>query len=309
MKLEVEIAGIKFRNPVLAASGTFGYGREYEELIDVKEIGGFVTKSITLEPTAGNPPPRICEVSGGMLNSIGLQNEGLECFIEEKMPFLRKIDTNVIVSIAGYKEEEYVEMAEALSTEKGICALELNLSCPNIKAQEGGNSGVLHFAQDEKKLYSVVGKVKKAAKLPVFVKLTPNVTDITILARAAECAGADALTIINTPLAMAVDIKERKPKLKSVMGGFSGPAIKPIALRMAWQVFRAVKIPILGVGGISSWEDAVEFMLCGASLVQIGTASFVEPRTLNDVVCGLEKYLEKNNFKSPKDLIGKLVLK
>lgn len=309
MKLEVEIAGVKFRNPVLAASGTFGYGKEYEELVDLKEIGGFVTKSITLAPTAGNPPPRICEVNGGMLNSIGLQNEGMECFIKEKLSFLKSLETNVIVSIAGYKEEEYVKMAEALGKEKGICALELNLSCPNIRDKEGGNSGVLHFAQNEKKLSSVVGKVKKISKLPVFVKLTPNVTDITILARAAEHAGADALTLINTPLAMAVDINERKPKLKSVMGGLSGPAIKPIALRMVWQVFCAVKIPIIGVGGISSWEDAVEFMLCGASLVQIGTASFVEPETLLRVVRGIEKYLGKNNFKSLKDLTGRLVLK
>lgn len=308
MKLEVEVAGIKFRNPVLAASGTFGYGREYEELVDVKEIGGFVTKSITLEPTAGNPPPRICEVTSGMLNSIGLQNEGLQCFIKEKLPFLIKLETNVIVSIAGYKEAEYVEVARALSKEKGICALELNISCPNIKDKNGGKSSVLHFGQDEKKLYSLVGKVKRSSNLPVFVKLTPNVRDITVLAQAAERAGADALTVINTPLAMAVDVNERKPKLKSILGGLSGPAIKPIALRMVWQVFSAVKIPIIGVGGISSWEDAVEFMLCGANLVQVGTASFVEPDTLRRVVCGIEKYLEKNDFKTPKDLIGGLLL-
>lgn len=307
MSLEVEVAKIKFKNQVIAASGTFGYGQEYEELVDLEKIGGIVTKSITLKPTAGNPPPRICEVDCGMLNSIGLQNEGLAYFLKEKLGFLKKVDTNVIVSIAGFKEEEYVELAQELSKEQGICAIELNLSCPNIRDKQGNSSQILHFGQDEEILYSLVKKVKKKSKLPIFVKLTPNVTDITLPAKAAEGAGADALTLINTPLAMAVDIDKKTPKLKLVTGGLSGPAIKPIALRMVWQVAQVVKIPIMGVGGITSFEDAIEFMLCGATLIQIGTALFLEPETLTEVIKGIEKYLKKHNLNSPVDLIGGLI--
>lgn len=309
MKLEVEIAEIKFKNQIIAASGTFGYGEEYKELIDIEKIGGIVTKSITLKPTSGNPPPRICEVESGMLNSIGLQNEGLASFLREKLTFLKKINTNIIVSIAGVKEKEYIELARQLSREDGICAIELNLSCPNIKDKAGGSSQVLHFGQDEKILYSLVKKVKKESKLPIFVKLTPNVTDITLPAKAAERAGADALTLINTPLAMAVDIEEKIPKLKSVTGGLSGPAIKPIALRMVWQVAQVVNIPIIGVGGIASAEDAIEFMLCGATLIQIGTAVFLEPEVLTRVIEEIEKYLKKHNLNSPGDLIGGLIIK
>jgi dihydroorotate dehydrogenase (NAD+) catalytic subunit len=309
MNLEVEVANIKFKNQVMAASGTFGYAQEYEELVDLEKIGGIVTKSITLEPISGNPPPRICEVACGMLNSIGLQNEGLPKFLEEKLPFLRKIGTNVIVSIAGLKAEAYVKMAQTLSKEEGICAIELNLSCPNIKNRRGRVLEILHFGQDEKTLYSLVKKVRKKSKLPIFVKLTPNVTDITFLAKAAEKAGADALTLINTPLAMAVDIHKKTPKLKSIMGGLSGPAIKPIALRAVWQVAQVVKIPIIGVGGISSWEDAIEFILCGATLIQIGTATFLNPDTLINVIEGIKTYLKKHNLNSPKDLIGDLIYK
>ncbi len=309
MKLEVEIAEIKFKNQIIAASGTFGYGEEYKELIDIEKIGGIVTKSITLKPTSGNPPPRICEVESGMLNSIGLQNEGLASFLREKLTFLKKINTNIIVSIAGVKEKEYIELARQLSREDGICAIELNLSCPNIKDKAGGSSQVLHFGQDEKILYSLVKKVKKESKLPIFVKLTPNVTDITLPAKAAERAGADALTLINTPLAMAVDIEEKIPKLKSVTGGLSGPAIKPIALRMVWQAAQVVNIPIIGVGGIASAEDAIEFMLCGATLIQIGTAVFLEPEVLTRVIEEIEKYLKKHNLNSPRDLIGGLIIK
>ncbi len=309
MNLKVEVAKIKFKNQVIAASGTFGYGEEYKELVDVEKIGGIVTKSITLKPTSGNPPPRICEVESGMLNSIGLQNEGLGSFLREKLNFLKKINTNIIVSIAGVKEEEYIELTRQLSREDGICAIELNLSCPNIKDKAGGSSQVLHFGQDEKILYSLVKKVKKESKLPIFVKLTPNVTDITLSAKAAERAGADALTIINTPLAMAVDIEEKIPKLKSVTGGLSGPAIKPIALRMVWQVAQVVNIPIIGVGGIASAEDAIEFMLCGATLIQIGTAVFLEPEVLIRVIKEIEKYLKKHNLNSPGDLIGGLIIK
>lgn len=309
MNLKVEVAKIKFKNQIIAASGTFGYGEEYKELVDVEKIGGIVTKSITLKPTSGNPPPRICEVESGMLNSIGLQNEGLGFFLREKLNFLKKINTNIIVSIAGVKEEEYIELTRQLSREDGICAIELNLSCPNIKDKAGGSSQVLHFGQDEKILYSLVKKVKKESKLPIFVKLTPNVTDITLSAKAAERAGADALTIINTPLAMAVDIEEKIPKLKSVTGGLSGPAIKPIALRMVWQVAGVVNIPIIGVGGIASAEDAIEFMLCGATLIQIGTAVFLEPEVLIRVIEEIEKYLKKHNLNSPRDLIGGLIIK
>ncbi len=309
MNLEVEVAKIKFKNQIIAASGTFGYGEEYKDLVDVEKIGGIVTKSITLKPTSGNPPPRICEVESGMLNSIGLQNEGLTSFLKEKVTFLKKINTNIIVSIAGVKEEEYIELTRQLNKEDGICAIELNLSCPNIKDKAGGSSGVLSFAQDEKILYSLVKKVKKESKLPIFVKLTPNITDITLPAKAAERAGADALTLINTPLAMAVDVEEKIPKLKSVTGGLSGPAIKPIALRMVWQVAQVVNIPIIGVGGIASSEDAIEFMLCGATLIQIGTAIFLEPEVLTRTIEQIEKYLKKHNLNSPRDLIGGLIIK
>ncbi|MFH1857194.1 MAG: dihydroorotate dehydrogenase [Candidatus Omnitrophota bacterium] len=305
---QIEVAGIKFKNPVIAASGTFGYGSEYSELVDLEKIGGFVTKSITLKPTSGNRSPRICEVAGGMLNSIGLQNEGLDYFLKEKLPLLRDVKTNVIVSIAGFNEKEYVEMAAVLNREKGICAIELNLSCPNVKDGKGGNTGVLHFAQDKKVLYSVVRNVKRKSKIPIMVKLTPNVTDITILAKTASDAGADALTLINTPLGMAVDINKKKPKIKSVIGGLSGPAIKPIALRMLWQAANAVKIPLIGVGGISTWEDALEFMLCGAALVQVGTASFIDPDTLVNIAEGIEKYAEKNNLESVQQIVGGLIL-
>lgn len=306
MKSEIEIANIKFRNPVIAASGTFGYGQEYKDFVDLEKIGGFVTKSVTLKPVHGNPPPRICETASGMLNSIGLQNEGLDYFLKKKLPFLKKLSTNVIVSLAGFKEREYVDMARCLGRIKGICALELNLSCPNVKDKKNTGRPILHFAQNQKILYSLVKKVKNSSKRPIFVKLTPNVADITVLAKTAEKAGADAVTLINTPLGMAVDIVKRKPKIKSITGGLSGPAIKPIALRMVWEVFKKVKIPIIGAGGIASYEDALEFILCGASLVQVGTASFVNPETLPDIVKGIEKYFREYKINSMRELIGGL---
>jgi dihydroorotate dehydrogenase (NAD+) catalytic subunit len=278
----VDIAGIKMKNPVMVASGTFGYGEEYSELIDLNKLGAIVTKSITLNPHPGNPPPRICETPAGMLNSIGLQNDGLKIFIEKQLPFLSKFDVPVIVNVAGETIDEYVEISRALSREPKVRGIELNISCPNVK------KGGMTFGIDPKAIKELIEEVRAATKLPLIAKLSPNVTDITVIAKAAVSAGADALSLINTVLGMAIDIKTKKPKLATVTGGLSGPAIKPIAIRMVWQVAQVVKVPLIGIGGIMTAEDAYEFLLAGASAVQIGTANFVDVYTPLKIIEGLK---------------------
>jgi len=266
----VNIAGIKMKNPVMVASGTFGFGEEYSEYFNLNKLGAIVTKSVTLKPRAGNPPPRICETPSGMLNSIGLQNEGVKVFLEKHLPFLSQFDTPVIVNVAGETIKEYVEVCKALSKEKKVAGIELNISCPNVK--RGGMS----FGVDPKCTGEVVRAARAATKLPLIAKLTPNVTDITVIAKAAVSAGADALSLINTVLGMAIDIKTKKPKLATLTGGLSGPAIKPIAVRMVWQAAQAVKVPIIGIGGIMTADDVQEFLLAGASAIQVGTANFID---------------------------------
>jgi len=279
--MAVDIAGIKLKNPVMVASGTFGYGEEYSELIDLNKLGAIVTKSVTLNPRPGNPPPRICETPAGMLNSIGLQNDGLKVFIEKQLPFLSKFDLPVIVNVAGETIAEYVEVARALSKEPKVKGIELNISCPNVK------KGGMTFGIDPKAVKELIEEVRAATKLPLIAKLSPNVTDITVIAKAAVSAGADALSLINTVLGMAIDIKTKKPKLATVTGGLSGPAIKPIAIRMVWQVAQVVKVPIIGIGGIMTAEDAYEFLLAGAKAVQIGTANFIDVETPLKIIEGL----------------------
>ncbi len=281
----IEIAGIKMKNPVMVASGTFGFGEEYSELYDLNRLGAIVTKSVTLLPREGNPPPRIVETPAGMLNSIGLQNDGLKVFLEKHLPYLSKFTVPVIVNVAGETLDEYVDVVKALSKENRVDGIELNISCPNVK------KGCMAFGIDPKLTEELVKAAKKASKKPIIVKLSPNVTDITVIAKAAEKAGADALSLINTIMGMAIDIKTKKPKLAMITGGLSGPAIKPIAVRMVWQVAQAVKVPVIGIGGIMTAEDAYEFMLAGASAVQVGTANFVDIESPLKIIEGLKKYI------------------
>jgi dihydroorotate dehydrogenase (NAD+) catalytic subunit len=298
--LTVEIAGIKMRNPVMTASGTFGYGEEYSSYLDLESLGGIVTKGLSLKPKAGNPMPRIIETPGGMLNAIGLQNVGIDNFIEEKLPFLRKIITPVIVNFFGNTEDEYADMAERLDGIPEVAGLEMNISCPNVK--QGG----IAFGSRPEAAYSVVRAVRESTMKPLIVKLSPNVTDIVEMARACEEAEADALSLINTLTGMAIDLRTRRPVLANVTGGFSGPAIKPIALRMVWQVAKAVKIPVIGIGGITSATDALEFMLAGATAVQIGTANFITPGIAGKIAADMERYLTENRISDIKELIGSM---
>lgn len=295
--LEIEIAGIKMKNPVIAASGTFGYGEEAGAFINLDKLGAIVTKTITLEPRDGNPPPRVAETPSGMLNSIGLQNKGIKDFIENRLPFLSKFKTPVIANIAGDTAKEYVELARLLNKEPGVKGLELNISCPNVK------KGGIHFGVDPNSSADLVKSVRRSTSLPVFVKLTPNVTDIAVIAKAAENAGADAVSLINTLLGMSIDIESRKSRLGTPTGGLSGPAIKPIAVRMVWEVAQAVKIPILGIGGIMTGEDAIEFFLAGASAVQIGTANFVDTQAPIRIIEEIENYLSKHNIEHYRELL------
>lgn len=301
--LEVEIDGIKLKNPVMTASGTFGYGEEFSPFIDLDKLGAMVLKGITLKPKMGNPPSRIIETPSGMLNSIGLQNVGVEMLIKEKLPYLKKFNTPVIINISGDTIEEYVELAKRLggvSEEKGIAGLEVNISCPNVK------KGGMVWGTDAKATYKIINNIRKTTSLPLIIKLTPNVTDIKTIAQAAEEAGADALSLINTLLGMAVDIDSRKPKLANISGGLSGPAVKPVALWMVWQVFQTVNIPVIGIGGIIKVEDALEFIIAGARAIEIGTANFVNPRVTIEIIEGIEKYLIENNIKDVNELVGSM---
>jgi len=287
MNLGVRIGSLELKNPVITASGTFGYGEEYAEFLDLSSLGAVVVKGLSLLPKEGNPPPRIVATASGMLNAIGLQNIGIERFIEEKIPFLRTYDTKVIVNFFGDSIEEYVAAAERLSSVEGIHGLEMNISCPNKQA------GWCIFGTDPKVTTQVVGAVRKATKLPLIVKLSPNVTDISLMARVAADAGADALSVINTLTGMVIDIKTRKPKLANRTGGLSGPAIKPVAVRMVYEVFKAVKVPVIGMGGIMHAEDAIEFLLAGATAVAVGTANFVNPRATIDILDGIMTYMKE----------------
>lgn len=297
--LSVEVAGIKFKNPVLVASGTFGYGQEYKDFLELDRVGGIITKTITLNKREGNPPPRIAEVTSGILNSIGLENEGVKYFVEKKLPFLKKINTNIIVSIGGETPEEYLKILEVLKLNSGFSAIEVNISCPNLKTEK-------IFSQDAKETYNLIRKIKKVTKIPIFVKLSPNVTDIAEIAKAAEQAGADGISLINTIFGMAVDINRRVPKLGSIYGGLSGPAIKPVALYSVWKVFNSVKVPVIGMGGIMNFSDALEFIICGASLVAVGTANFINPKISVEIVEGLREYLKRNKIKNIKEIVGSL---
>ena len=290
MNLEVNIGGLKLKNPVMTASGTFGYGEEYGEFVDLNRLGAVVVKGLSLKPKEGNPPPRVVETASGMLNAIGLQNIGIERFIGEKLPFLRRFDTAVIVNFFGDSVDEYAEAAERLSATEGIHGLEMNISCPNKQA------GWCIFGTDPKVTAQVVGAVRKKTALPLIVKLSPNVTDISLMAKVAMDAGADAVSLINTVTGMAIDIKTRRPRLANITGGLSGPAVKPIAVRMVYEVYRSLKIPIIGMGGIMNAADAIEFLIAGASAVAVGTANFVNPRATTEIIDGIIDYMEKEGI-------------
>lgn len=298
----VRIGLLRLQNPVLTASGTFGYGQEYADLVDLNRLGGIIVKGLSLNPRPGNMPPRTVETPCGLLNAIGLQNVGVENFIADKLPFLRNLSVPVIVNILGQDIKEYRKLAERLSNVEGIAALEVNISCPNVK------KGGVVFGTDYKAAARVTMAVREAARLPIIVKLSPNVTDIVSIARAVEEAGADAVSLINTLTGMAIDVETRRPRLHNVTGGLSGPAIKPVALRMVWQVAGAVKIPVIGCGGIMTAADALEFLIAGACAVQVGTANFVNPRATMEIISGIEEYLVRHNFKDVKSLVGSLIL-
>jgi dihydroorotate dehydrogenase (NAD+) catalytic subunit len=298
--LGVTLAGLNLKNPVMTASGTFGYAREFEALMDLNRLGAIVVKGLALKPVKGNPPPRIVETACGMLNAIGLENVGVDAFAADKMPFLRTLAPPIIANIYGTSVEEYAALAERLDGIDGVAAVEVNISCPNVKA------GGVVFGVDPVAAERVVRAVRERTRKPVIVKLSPNVTDISVIARSAEAGGADALSLINTITGMAIDIETRRPRLANITGGLSGPAIKPVALRMVWQVARTARVPVIGIGGIMRGEDAVEFLLAGATAVQVGTANFVNPRAALDIVAGIEAYLTRHGIGDVADIIGKL---
>lgn len=297
MNTEVTIAGVTFKNPVMTASGTFGSGMEYGKFVDLNSLGAVVTKGVASEPWPGNPTPRIAEVYGGMLNAIGLQNPGVKVFIERDIPFLEKYDTRIIVNVCGKTIEEYVDVVEKLG-DTSADMLEINVSCPNVK------EGAIAFGQNADALYHITSQVKKKAKQPIIMKLSPNVTDITEMARAAEAGGADALSLINTITGMKIDIHKRKFILANKTGGMSGPAIKPIAVRMVYQCANAVKIPIIGMGGIATGEDAVEFLMAGATAVSVGAMNFVNPYATREVIEGIENYMKQYDIQDIHEIIG-----
>lgn len=294
---EVTIAGVSFKNPVMTASGTFGSGMEYSDFVDLNRLGAVVTKGVANVPWEGNPTPRVAEVYGGMLNAIGLQNPGIDVFLERDIPFLQKYDTNIIVNVCGKTVSDYLDVVERLA-DAPVSMLEINVSCPNVK------EGAIAFGQKADSLYDITSQIRKKAKQPVIMKLSPNVTDIAEMARAAEAAGADAISLINTITGMKIDIHRKKFVLANKTGGLSGPAVKPIAVRMVYQAAQAVKIPIIGMGGIGSAEDAVEFLLAGASAIAVGAMNFVNPYTTVEVVEGIEAYMQQYGIKKVTDLIG-----
>jgi len=299
MGLSVSICGIEFKNPVTTCSGTFGSGREYGEFVDLNRLGAVTVKGVSAEPWKGNPPPRIAETYGGMLNAVGLQNPGVEAFLKNDLPFLKRFDTKVIVNVCGHSTAEYCSVVEMLS-DTAIDMLELNISCPNLSADGGG----LSFGTNRSSVSAVVSEVKRYAEQPLAVKLSPNVTDIAEIAKAAEAAGADGISLINTLLGMKIDLRSRKPLLGNGTGGLSGPAIKPVALRMVYDVYRAVKIPIIGMGGIMTGGDAVEFIFAGASMVGVGTANFADPCATVKVLDGIGRYMADNGINDINELIG-----
>ena len=305
--LSVNIGKLKLKNPVLVASGTFGYAQEFEDFINLKELGAIITKTITLKPRQGNPPPRTCETPCGMLNSIGLENPGLEVFINEKLLYLAKIGTPVIVSIASeYDPDEFVFLSRRLDKINKVAAIELNISCPNIKSAKRKTQSAKLISQDSETTYNLVKKVRKVTKKTLITKLSPNVTDIAEIALAAESAGSDAISLINTLSAMTIDTETRRPKIASISAGLSGPAVRPIAVRMVWEVYQKTKLPIIGMGGIIDTSSALEFFIAGATAVAVGTANFINPRITLEIIEGLKKYLQKNNINSIKKLIGSL---
>ena len=298
MNTKVKIAGVEFKNPVMTGSGTFGSGMEYGEFVDLNRLGAVVTKGVANVPWVGNPTPRVAEVYGGMLNAIGLQNPGIDVFIERDIPFLQKYDTKIIVNVCGRTEEDYIEVVEKLGNQSAVDMLEINVSCPNVK------EGAIAFGQKTEALYQITERVKKYAKQPIIMKLSPNVTDIGEMAKAAEAAGADAISLINTLTAMKIDIHRKTFAIANQTGGMSGPAIKPVAVRMVYQAAQAVKIPIIGMGGIANAEDAIEFILAGASAVSVGAMNFVNPYTTIEVIEGIEAYMHQYGVNDITELIG-----
>lgn len=297
--LSVTIGGISLKNPVITASGTFGYGDEYASLVDLNRLGAIIPKGISLNPIEGNPPPRIVETAAGVLNAIGLQNVGVEVFIREKLPFLKQYKTPVIINVFGYTVEEFSQLAQRFD-EEDIAGLEVNISCPNV--QEGG----FCFGHDPGMAFEVIHAVRRKTSLPVIAKLSPNVTDISMLVRSVQDGGANAISLINTLLGMAIDVESRKPKLGNVTGGLSGPAIKPVALRMVWQAATAARVPIIGIGGIVTARDALEFLIAGASAVEIGTAHFIYPRAALEVIDGIREYLTTHGIAHVAEIVGTL---
>jgi dihydroorotate dehydrogenase (NAD+) catalytic subunit len=298
MNLSVTIGSLKLKNPVMTASGTFGYGEEYSEFVDLNKLGAIVVKGISLKPMEGNPPPRIWETSCGMLNSIGLQNVGLKKLVEEKLPYLKQFNTPVIANILANTVQGYVQLSKALD-DSGVEGIELNVSCPNVK------KGGISFGTDKKTLVRLISKVRQSVKNAVLItKLSPNVSSIQEFAKIAEDSGSDAISLINTIPGMAIDVETRRPRLSNITGGLSGPAIKPVAVRMVWESYNAVKIPIIGMGGIMNAGDAIEFMLAGATAVAVGTANFINPRTVESIIAGIEDYFQRNTINDVKEIIG-----
>ena len=300
VQLNTKIGSLELKNPVMTASGTFGYGTEYADFMDISRLGAIIVKGTTLNPRQGNPYPRMAETPSGMLNAVGLQNKGVDYFVDHIYPEVRKIGTAIIVNVSGSCIDDYVQTSSIINTLEDIPAIELNISCPNVK--QGG----MAFGVNPESAAQVVSAVRKAYDKTLIVKLSPNVTDITEIARAVEGAGADSVSLINTMLGMAIDAEKRKPILSTITGGMSGPAVKPVALRMVWQTAKAVKIPVIGLGGICSATDAVEFLLAGASAIQIGTANFIDPSISEKVVDGIVEYLQRHNFNSVQEIIGAL---
>ena len=298
MNTKVNLAGVELKNPVMVASGTFGSGAEYSEFVDLNRLGAVVTKGVASVPWPGNPAPRIAETASGMLNAIGLQNPGIDLFSKRDLPFVEKYDTKVIVNVCGHSTEEYLDVVERLADEPRVDMLEINISCPNVK--EGG----IAFGQDPKAVEAITKAVKAKAKQPIIMKLSPNVTDITVMAKAAEAGGADCLSLINTLTGMKIDIERQTFAIANKTGGLSGPAVKPVAVRMVYQVANAVKIPIIGMGGICTAEDAMEFILAGATAVSIGTANFANPYTTVEVIDGIEAYMRRHGVEDINELIG-----